>query len=71
MTTILRSDNISCPRCMAGLEKTLGAMEGVEYAKAWFSTGRIEIRHDPAHVSVKALVQAVRVAGYYARPSVM
>jgi copper chaperone CopZ len=46
-------------------------MDGVEYAKVWFSNGRIEIRHDPAHVSVKALVQAVRVAGYNARPSVM
>ena len=71
MTTILRSDDISCPSCVAGLEKTLSTIEGVEYAKAWFSSGRIEIRHDPAHVSVSSLVHAVRIAGYHARPSVM
>ncbi len=68
-TTILRSDEFSCPSCVSKLEKALGATPGVARAKVHFSTGRIEIEHDPATIPVEGLVRVVRLAGYESRPS--
>lgn len=69
LKTILRSDEFSCPSCVAKIEKALKALPGVEDARVHFSTGRIEIDHDPASAPVDTLVQAVRSTGYEARPA--
>ena len=66
--TILRSDEFSCPSCVAKIEKVLAATPGVESARVHFNTGRIEVEHD-ATASVEALVAAVRSAGYEAKPA--
>lgn len=68
-STILRSQELTCPSCVAKIEKALDAVDGVETAKVHFATGRIEVQHDPARASVDALVKAVRSAGYDAKPS--
>ncbi len=68
MTTILRSEDLACPTCAAGLENMLRATEGVENATVHFMSGRIEVRHDPERVSAAALVKAIRKAGYGVRP---
>lgn len=68
-TTILRSQELSCPSCVAKIEKALGAVEGVETAKVHFTTGRIEVRHEAERVSVDRLVKTVREVGYEAKPS--
>lgn len=65
--TILRSDELSCPSCIAKIEKSLLALRGVERATVHFNTGRIEVEHDPAQASAEALVERVRRAGYEAR----
>lgn len=67
--TILCSDELSCPSCVPKIEKALGALPGVEKAEVKFSSGKIEIEHDPARASVEALIEAVRGTGYEARPS--
>jgi copper chaperone CopZ len=64
MKTILRSQQLSCPTCVAKIEKALGAREGVEAAKVHFATGRIEVEHDPERIGLDDLVTAVRSAGY-------
>ncbi|MGI6247649.1 MAG: heavy-metal-associated domain-containing protein [Pseudochelatococcus sp.] len=69
LKTILRSDEFSCPSCVAKIEKALKALPGVEDARVHFSTGRIEIDHNPARAPVDTLVQAVRSTGYEARPA--
>lgn len=69
MKTILRSQELSCPSCVAKIEKALYAVEGVEKAQVHFNTGRIEVEHDPQTEADK-LVQAVRSAGYEAQESV-
>ena len=69
MTTILRSEDLACPTCVAGLEKMLRATDGVETAAVHFMSGRIEVRHDPERVSAAALAKAIRKAGYGVRPS--
>lgn len=67
MKTILRSQQLSCPTCVAKIERALGAREGVKVAKVYFATGRIEIEHDPERIGPDDLVKAVRSAGYEAR----
>jgi len=67
--TILRSQELSCPSCVAKIEKALGAVDGVESAKVHFNTGRIEVQHDESRAPVADLVVAVRSAGYEAKPS--
>lgn len=67
--TILRSQELTCPSCVAKIEKALAAVPGVEAAKVFFNTGRIEVQHDPEQAAVEKLVSAVKSAGYEARVS--
>lgn len=67
--TILRSDELTCPSCVRKIETALTRREGVADAKVHFSTGRIEVRHDPAIVAPNDLAQAIREVGYEATPS--
>jgi copper chaperone len=69
--TILRSNELSCPSCIAKIEKRLTGMSGVEGATVHFNTGRIEIVHDPEQTDQDQLVAAVAEVGYTARPSLM
>jgi copper chaperone CopZ len=67
MKTILRSQELSCPSCVAKIEKALKALDGVEQATVHFNTGRIEVEYDPEEVETDALVSAVRSVGYEAK----
>jgi copper chaperone len=64
MKTLLRSGELSCPSCVPKIEKALKALDGVSEAKVHFTTGRIEVEHDPARVSAEKLVETVRSVGY-------
>lgn len=67
--TTLRANDLSCPSCVAKIEKSLSIMDGVEKATVHFTTGRIAVEHDPARAPVSDLVRAVADAGYTAKPS--
>lgn len=67
-TTNLYSSELSCPSCVAKIEKQLLALDGVDTAKVHFGSGRIEVSHDPDRAPVESLVGAVRKAGYAAAP---
>jgi copper chaperone CopZ len=69
MKTLLRSQELSCPSCVAKIEKALKALPGVESATVHFNTGRIEVQHDSGQVSAEELVKTVRATGYEARVS--
>jgi len=69
MKTLLRSRDLTCPSCVARLEQALGAVEGVERARVHFTTGRIEVDHDPARVGADDLAKVVRASGYEAKVS--
>ena len=69
MKTLLRSQELSCPSCVAKIEKALKAIDGVEQAKVHFNTGRIEADHDSQKVGSEVLVQAVRSVGYESKVS--
>ncbi|AHI23780.1 heavy-metal-associated domain-containing protein [Corynebacterium vitaeruminis] len=68
-TTVLRSDEFSCPSCVKKIENKLNGLDGVASAEVKFSSGRIIVEHDPARVSVRDLVAAVKEVGYNAKPS--
>ena len=67
--TILRSKELTCPSCIAKIEKALTAMNGVEAAKVHFNTGRIEVQHDATQVGGAELEKAIRAIGYEAKVS--
>ena len=66
MKTILRSAELTCPSCVAKIEKALKALDGVQQATVHFNTGRIEVEYEDDEVTGEALVKAVRSAGYEA-----
>lgn len=67
MKTLLRSQELTCPSCVAKIEKALKGIPGVTDAKVFFNTGRIEVQHDPDVASVEQLVETVQSVGYQAR----
>ncbi len=67
MNTTLRSQELSCPSCVAKIEKSLTALDGVTEARVHFTTGRIVVEHDPDLTDRTELVAAVRRAGYESR----
>lgn len=69
MKTILRSKELTCPSCIAKIEKALTKVEGVESAKVFFSTGRIEVEHNSDLVQGRDLEKAIQAVGYEARVS--
>lgn len=64
--TTLRSDELTCPSCVAKIEKALAGVSGVERATVHFTTGRIEVAHDPG-VEASRLADVVESLGYRVR----
>ncbi len=69
MKTILRSKELTCPSCVAKIEKALKAINGVSEAKVHFNTGRIEVQYNAELVKGEDLEKAIRAVGYEARVS--
>lgn len=69
MKTILRSKELTCPSCIAKIEKGLTTLTGVETARVYFNTGKIEVEHNPDLVKGEDLEKAIRAIGYEARVS--
>lgn len=69
MKTVLRSKELTCPSCIAKIEKALTALDGVENAKVFFNSGKIEVNHDPEKVKGPELEKAIRAIGYEATVS--
>lgn len=67
--TVLRAEGFSCPSCVTKIEKQVGRLDGVANVAVKFASGRIEIDHDPALVTVDALVAEVAKAGYTSVPA--
>lgn len=67
--TTLRSDEFSCPSCIAKIETKLNGLDGVESAEVKFASGRVLVEHDPKTISVRDLVGAVAEVGYKVKPS--
>ena len=68
-TTTLRAQDLSCPSCVAKIEKSLTSLDGVESADVQFATGRITVKHDADRASKDQLIGAIADAGYTAKAS--
>ncbi len=64
MNTTLRSQDLTCPSCIAKIEKGLQGLDGVSTAKVQFNSGRIEVEYDESQTSVAAIQDLVRKLGY-------
>ncbi len=71
MKTILRTSELTCPSCVAKIEKALRSVPGVAEAHVHFETARIDVDHDASTAPVENLLKAVRSVGYDARPSML
>lgn len=69
MKTVLRSKELTCPSCIAKIEKALTAVDGVDTAKVFFNSGKIEVQHNPDLVKGEDLEKAIRAIGYEAKVS--
>ncbi|MDD5370125.1 MAG: heavy-metal-associated domain-containing protein [Anaerolineaceae bacterium] len=69
MKTILRSKELTCPSCIAKIEKAVTALNGISDVKVFFNTGRIEVQHDPEQVQGKDIEKAIQSVGYEAHVS--
>jgi copper chaperone CopZ len=69
MKTVLRSQELSCPSCVAKIENALKGLNGVNEATVFFNTGRIVVEHDPHQANADDLVKTVRATGYEAKVS--
>jgi copper chaperone CopZ len=67
MKTLLRSQELTCPSCVAKIERALKALPGVEDVSVQFNSGRIVVEHDPAQAPAAQLAAAVKKAGYAAQ----
>lgn len=65
--TTLRSKELSCPSCVAKIERELKRLDGVAEANVFFSTGRIVVEHDPGKATTADLEKAIGKAGYTAK----
>jgi copper chaperone len=63
MTTELRIDGMTCGHCVAGVEKALEAVPGVESADVSLTPGRAAVR---GNAEPGALIHAVEEEGYSA-----
>ncbi|MBI4928213.1 MAG: heavy-metal-associated domain-containing protein [Anaerolineae bacterium] len=64
--TLLRSQELTCPSCVAKIETALKVIKGVSEVKVYFNTGKIEVQHDPEIAKTEDLVKAVKSVGYEA-----
>ncbi|MEO6866403.1 MAG: heavy metal translocating P-type ATPase [Gaiellales bacterium] len=60
-------EGMTCSSCVASVEKSLAALDGVSAASVNFATEQAAVDYDPAVVSPKQLVAAVESAGYSAQ----
>jgi Cu+-exporting ATPase len=64
----LQIAGMTCASCVARVEKALARVPGVAESTVNIATARADVRADPSRVSARDLVEAVRAAGYEARP---
>ena len=57
MKTMLRSQDLTCPSCIAKIEKALARVEGVGHAEVHFASGKIVVEHDADRAPAEALIR--------------
>jgi copper ion binding protein len=66
-TITLNAPDISCDHCVATVEKTLGAVDGVAAVKADAETKDVNVTWDDEKTDLNAVSAALDEAGYPAK----
>lgn len=64
---VLEIGGMDCADCVRKVERAVAALPGVRSAQVTFATGRMEVRYDPAVLSLDRIARTVRETGYEAR----
>jgi len=64
VTTYLRSPDISCPHCVATVERTARQFDGVEAVDADINTQTITLTYDPTKADLVKITDALEEEGY-------
>ncbi len=62
--TILSVPDISCEHCVKTINGALGALPGVETVNTDIATRSVQLRYDPAQVSMDTIATTLDDAGY-------
>jgi copper chaperone len=63
-TLILTVTGMSCMGCVNSVKNLVGALPGIDGIDIDLSSGRVEIRHDPAQADAAAIRAAIEDGGY-------
>lgn len=66
--TRFQVDGMSCSSCVRHIDDALRRIDGVEEVDVKLREGTVLVKHDPSSAPTNALVEAIRDAGYDARP---
>lgn len=62
----LKTGGMHCGSCAMLIDLTVGELTGVSASQSDYAAGSTHVEFDPSHVSVEAIVTAIREAGYTA-----
>jgi copper chaperone len=62
--TVLSVPDISCEHCVKTINGALGALPGVEAVNTDIPTKSVQLRYDPAQVSMATIEETLDEAGY-------
>jgi len=63
-TTQFRVLDLDCPTCASTVERSLESTAGVEDVEVHYTTGRVEVTHEPERVTRADLSAAIQRQGY-------
>lgn len=67
--TLLDVVGMTCPSCVRHVNAALAEIEGVAKVEVRLRDGKVSVQYDPAVVTLDALIEALREAGYESEPS--
>lgn len=65
----LTTTGMHCRSCSMLVDMTVGDLEGVESVETDHATGVTKVSFDPDRVSLDAIIDSIRSAGYEAEPA--
>lgn len=66
--TSLQVLGMTCPSCVRHVDAALTALDGVEKVDVRLRAGLVVVQHDASAAPIERLIEALRDAGYEARP---
>ena len=61
---VLKTTGMHCRSCSMLVDMTVGDLDGVESVETDLATGDTKVKFDPDIVSLDAIIESIRSAGY-------